>query len=253
MILVAGNATLRSLLRNRAKVFPLIPVVHVANSQSFLRTIQPLPADVVGVPVEYDYSGTIEQALRWHPRASHLVVVTGSASLDRTAGSRLRDEVTRFKDRATVEFLAGLPTSAVRKRLGQLGENNVVFTRGYFADGEDFSPREDAGIMAAAATGSGMRPIRHIHWCRHRRRPDAELTNWYGQASCTAGCSSFITGLIPIRLALALTVNQRWQHGQPNEAHVPRRRSRALGRWRLLSIGWLEADNGTGSVRPSPF
>src|SRR5215467_4752645 len=32
------------------------------------------------------------------------------------------------------------------------------------------------------------------------------FTNWYGQASCTAGRASFITGRIPIRSALSIVV-----------------------------------------------
>jgi arylsulfatase len=34
----------------------------------------------------------------------------------------------------------------------------------------------------------------------------AMFTSWYGQASCTAGRSSFITGRIPIRSALSVVV-----------------------------------------------
>jgi arylsulfatase A-like enzyme len=34
----------------------------------------------------------------------------------------------------------------------------------------------------------------------------AIFTNWYGQASCTAGRASFITGRIPIRSALSIVV-----------------------------------------------
>ena len=34
----------------------------------------------------------------------------------------------------------------------------------------------------------------------------AVFTNWYGQASCTAGRASFITGGIPIRSALSIVV-----------------------------------------------
>ena len=34
----------------------------------------------------------------------------------------------------------------------------------------------------------------------------AVFTSWYGQASCTAGRSSFITGRIPIRSALSIVV-----------------------------------------------
>ena len=32
------------------------------------------------------------------------------------------------------------------------------------------------------------------------------FTNWYGQASCTAGRASFMTGRIPIRSALSIIV-----------------------------------------------
>ena len=34
----------------------------------------------------------------------------------------------------------------------------------------------------------------------------ALFTNWYGQASCTAGRASFMTGRIPIRSALSIVV-----------------------------------------------
>src|SRR5262245_7845147 len=34
----------------------------------------------------------------------------------------------------------------------------------------------------------------------------AVFTNWYGQASCTAGRASFITGRVPIRSALSIVV-----------------------------------------------
>ena len=37
-------------------------------------------------------------------------------------------------------------------------------------------------------------------------REGATFTNWYGQASCTAGRSSFLTGRIPIRSALSIVV-----------------------------------------------
>ena len=42
----------------------------------------------------------------------------------------------------------------------------------------------------------------------------ATFTNWYGQASCTAGRASFITGRIPIRSALSIVVAP----GDPNHA-----------------------------------
>src|SRR5271157_383667 len=40
----------------------------------------------------------------------------------------------------------------------------------------------------------------------------AVFTNWYGQASCTAGRASFLTGRLPIRSALSIVVAP----GDPN-------------------------------------
>ena len=155
VIVAASEKAIDFLLRNRTELFPLAPIVHLAVSRSFLRQeLPPLPADVVGVPVDFDFSGTIAQALEWRPQARRLVVVTGASSADQVWEPQLRDAVSPFKDRVTVEFLSGLPTSALLKRLSELGDDAVVFTTGYFKDGEgrSFTPRESAEIMATAST-----------------------------------------------------------------------------------------------------
>jgi len=43
----------------------------------------------------------------------------------------------------------------------------------------------------------------------------ARFTTWYGQASCTAGRASFITGRIPIRSALSVVIGP----ADPNHLH----------------------------------
>ncbi|MCK7577532.1 MAG: hypothetical protein MZV65_18150 [Chromatiales bacterium] len=73
VLVVGGEEALGFLLRHRAELFPQVPVVHAAVARSFLSSLPPLPADVVGVPIEYDFPGTIDLALRWHPRARRLV------------------------------------------------------------------------------------------------------------------------------------------------------------------------------------
>ena len=153
IIIVAGRVALDFLLRHRGALFPNVPVVHVSVGKAFLQSIQPLPGNVVGVPVEYDYAGTIQQALRWHPNTRRLVVVTAASGRDREFESDARAGLARLQVRPTVEFLAGLSTDAVVKRLGELGSGDVVFTPGYFRDGagREFAPRDSAVIMAAAS------------------------------------------------------------------------------------------------------
>ncbi len=151
VLVVAAEGALDYVLRHRAELFPQVPVIHAAVRRSYLQSRPPLPADVVGVPIEYDFSGSIELALRWHPRARRLLVVTGASAWDRAWEAELRSAVPRFQDRVTAEFLAGLPTDALLQRLRALGKDTVVFTPGYFEDGvgHQFSPREAAGLIAA--------------------------------------------------------------------------------------------------------
>ena len=161
VLVVAAEGALDFVLRHRAELFSGVPVIHAAVPWSFLQSRPPLPADVVGVTVEYDFQGTIELALRWHPHAGRLVVVTGASAEDRAWEAKLRFEVSRFQGRVTTEFLAGLPTDAVLQRLSELGGDAVVFTPGYFEDGVGhlFSPREAARLMAAAAAAPVYGPF----------------------------------------------------------------------------------------------
>ncbi|MET0916871.1 MAG: ATP-binding protein [Burkholderiales bacterium] len=152
-LVVAGEQALEFVLRERAELFADVPVVHLAASTTYLRSNPPLPADVVGVPVEFDPWGTIQLALRQHPNARRLVLVTGSSPWDNERESFLRGRIGPLEPRLTVEFLAGLPTGAVAKRLSELGEGDIVYTPGYYRDGagREFAPSEAAGLIVPAS------------------------------------------------------------------------------------------------------
>ncbi|MEJ8826410.1 ATP-binding protein [Variovorax humicola] len=152
-IAIAGRPALDFLLRHRAELFPDVPVVHFAVSRSVIAAAQPLPADIVGVPVDYDFGGTIQQALRWHPSTRRLVVVTGASATDRRMAGDTRAIIAGLDLQIPVEYIAGLPSDAVGKRLQQLGTDAVVYTPGYFQDGGGrvFMPRESAALIAAAS------------------------------------------------------------------------------------------------------
>ncbi len=60
----------------------------------------------------------------------------------------------------------------------------------------------DFGAYSGGGLGLGH-PTPHVD---RIAREGAVFTNWYGQASCTAGRASFITGRIPIRSALSIVI-----------------------------------------------
>jgi signal transduction histidine kinase len=153
VVIAGGDSALEFLLKYRDELFPGLTVVHMSVTKGFLRSAEPLPAGVVGVPIDLEFARTIEQALSFHPRARRVVVITGASPPDRAWEARLRSELPRFEPRATAEFWAAVPRDELLNRLGELRPDSVVFTPGFFEDGEGraFTPRESAAAIAAAS------------------------------------------------------------------------------------------------------
>lgn len=153
VIIVGGEIALDFVLANRARMFPGVPVGFASVNTTHRAAVEPLPAGVIGSRVEYDFLRTAELALRWHPAARRLVVVTGTSPWDLDWEAQARRGAASLDKRVEVEFLAGLPAEALRKRLHELERDAVVFTPGYFRDGDgrNFVPREGARFVAAEA------------------------------------------------------------------------------------------------------
>jgi signal transduction histidine kinase len=151
-VLAGGDTSLRFMLRYRERLFPAVPIVHASVMRATLQSMPTLPQDVVGVPVTYDFAVTVEQALKWHPRATHLVIVTGASQQDDWE-SLLRSEITPILGNVQAEYLTGLTLAALQKRLRGLGSDSVVLTTGFFQDGDGhlYVPRDAAALVAAAS------------------------------------------------------------------------------------------------------
>jgi signal transduction histidine kinase len=154
VIVTVSDEALRFVARHRAQLFPRVPVVYAAASTATLHSISSMPTDIVGVPNDYDYSGTISQALRLQPTARRLVVVTGASPLDHETETRLRSAVPAVAGNVRTEYWSGLPLAVLRSRLAALRSGAVVFTPGFFQDGDGkaFSPYEAAVLIARASS-----------------------------------------------------------------------------------------------------
>lgn len=153
VIVAGGEAALRFLLAQRAGIFPGVPVVYAALDRSLLPSLGPLPADVIGVPIDYDFRRTLEQAQRWHPRATRLAIITGTSSWDQAWEARLHEEAQQLSRPLETLPLSGLTTAAVLERVRSFGPETIVFTPGYFRDGSGRigTPREAAAAIAAVS------------------------------------------------------------------------------------------------------
>lgn len=153
VIVVGGDPALAFWLRHRDHLFPQAPVVHAAVAHFALEAIGPLPPDVIGTPMDLDIVKTIEQALRWQPHARRVVTITGSSRWDRAWQARLDAGLQQLSRPVEVVALAALPTAAVLERVRALGTDSVVYTPGYFSDGDGRvgTPRESVVAIAAAS------------------------------------------------------------------------------------------------------
>src|SRR5262249_34975451 len=98
--------------------------------------------------------------------------------------------------------LAAAMVTAVPAAAQQQKKPNVVMLMTDDTGWNDFGAYSGGG----AALGHPTPNIDRI------AKEGAVFTNWYGQASCTAGRASFMTGRIPIRSALSIVVAP----GDPN-------------------------------------
>lgn len=151
VLVAAGGDALRFLLENQGELFPDAPLVHIGVLTSQLDP--GASARAIGVPINIDAENTIRDAMRLHPKAEQVLVVTGTSAIDRTFEQQLRKDLQRVAEKIKIQFLAGLPTKEVLQRLSELDERAIVFTPGYFRDGDgrDSFPKEAIDLMARSA------------------------------------------------------------------------------------------------------
>jgi signal transduction histidine kinase len=216
-VVVFGFPALDFMLRHRAELFTGVPILHFAAEDTSLRSAGPLPADVVGIPLAYDFAGTIRFALGLHPRATRLVVVTGAAARDRAWEAQLRAALPATTTRLAVEYVSGLGHDDVLRRVRELGADDVVFTPGYFSDGAGrfFPPRESAAQIAAASAAPVYGPFGVGAGTVGGRVPDYREIGRQGGIALNAlrsGASPTMLRLpdSPIRLQIDWNQVRRW-------------------------------------------
>jgi signal transduction histidine kinase len=135
-LVVMAPRGLEFALRHRDQVLPNVPVVYTVIAQEALREFNDLPADFVGSASNTPDDESLSVALRLHPTARRIYVVTGASPQDRRWERQMRRAVERLKPPAEVEYLSGLPTAEVLQRLRALTTESIVYSHGYYEDGD---------------------------------------------------------------------------------------------------------------------
>ena len=160
VIVSAAPQAVRFAATFRDNALPGVPIVHLALPTDQVERMA-LPSDVIGRTIDLDPFQTLQLAFRLHPDARRLVFVLGAAERDRIWEQRVRGAVGRLDMHPEVEYLSGLPTSDVLRRLKALKKETIVYTPGYFVDGEGqvATPRTVVEMIAAASAAPVYGPL----------------------------------------------------------------------------------------------
>jgi len=160
IIVAAAPQALRFAISVRDAQFPGVPIVHIAIPRDQLSTLK-LGPDIVGSAIDLDPAPTLQLALRLQPHARRIVFVLGAAERDRLWEKRLRDATGRVRLPIEPEYLVGLSTAEIRRRLGALPADSVVFTPGYYVDGSGAvsTPRRSVEAIAQASAAPVYGPL----------------------------------------------------------------------------------------------
>lgn len=151
-IVAIGPRGLQFVLRYRDQMLPGVPVVYSGISQQALREFK-LATDVVGEGSNTSDEASLALALRLHPNAKRMLVVTGASTQDRRWEGQARLATEQLSRPVVVEFVAGLPSDDVLQRLRTLRNDSIVYTPGYFLDGAGIpsTPTEALEKMASVS------------------------------------------------------------------------------------------------------
>jgi hypothetical protein len=97
-LVVAGlSSALNFALKYHDETFPDVPIVFGAVEEREARSDK-LPPDVVGVPISFDLTDTLDLALRLHPKSRRVFVVAGKAKFDAYWESEARQHLQATKE-----------------------------------------------------------------------------------------------------------------------------------------------------------
>ncbi|HXV25620.1 MAG TPA: ATP-binding protein [Alphaproteobacteria bacterium] len=152
LVFALGPPALEFLLEHRTTIAGEAPLVFTLVGEETLRARE-LLFGITGVVSRFDAQATVDLALTLQPRASQLVVITGSAAFDKNWETVARRQLGRFETRLTIRYLSGLPIPELLAELKNLGPETIVLYLSYFADrdGRQYTPRDIAHSIAATA------------------------------------------------------------------------------------------------------
>ena len=104
----------------------------------------------VGIVLSIDLKTTLDTALKLHPQASELYVISGSSPADLSYEKMMRAVSPRYENKVRVTYLTGLSMEEMLEKVGKITENSIILYLAFQRDlrGVHYYPREILRVIA---------------------------------------------------------------------------------------------------------
>jgi len=150
VILVSDDPAFDLMLTLREKHFPGVPLVFCGVNKFNDERIAGHAA-VTGVTEDFNIKGTVEIALKLHPNAKHMAVITDSTETGEFNRQRFLQATPEFSGRLDVIKLFGLSTEELSSQLKTLPKDSFILNLSFFRDrlGQSYSTNESNHMIAS--------------------------------------------------------------------------------------------------------
>jgi len=124
VVVASADGPLNFLIKYRSELFPNTPIVFVATDPPRSEKLAVWPG-ATGIRYQNAYRETLDLALRLHPKADHVFVVSGSPQHDRRHERAAQAELSDYND-VEITYLTDLPLTALIAATKSLPPNSVI-------------------------------------------------------------------------------------------------------------------------------
>jgi two-component system, LuxR family, sensor kinase FixL len=145
VVTVAGSA-LNFALDYRPELFAGVPIVFCSVDRREIEG-RDLPADVIGLPINFDFRGTLDLAFQLQPETEEVICVAGTAGFDRLWAEQCRQVLDGYRERVRYRFIGTGPIGETLSTIHKLSPKSIVLYISILRDGlgNSFVPMEIAG------------------------------------------------------------------------------------------------------------
>ncbi|MGX5736384.1 sensor histidine kinase [Bosea thiooxidans] len=150
VVMTLGSLALPFIVKHRDAIAPSVPVVFT-NISPATYSASRAPSDITGIITEFNFDKTLALAEALQPDARQVVVIAGSAVVDRRWQVEARKTMETRGRKFETTYLFELSYDALVVELARVPRNAIVIVLTVFADGtgKTFVPAEVATALAA--------------------------------------------------------------------------------------------------------